>query len=275
MNIKITSYYSRKHRQRGVALFVVIVFVMLSMLLALWASRTAIFNEMVVGNDADYQRAFESAQALLQDAEQDILLDSGMDPICRGTPTKVCRKGSITKVPLEKQGPDGVDALLTGLATTTPRCADGLCAKRLGRQDFWNFRSTDNPQPSAIKSYEINLDTLSQDGIGARYGEFTGATVSDNPILTDRSAWNRGGWYWIEVLPYDESSHNSGLIVDETSGAATMNILPLNITPSIVYRITSVAYGRKTRAPNTGETGPQPVTVAVLQETYARQKLRD
>ena len=49
------------HRERGIALFVVIVFVMLSMLLALWASRTAIFNEMVVGNDADYQRAFEAA----------------------------------------------------------------------------------------------------------------------------------------------------------------------------------------------------------------------
>ena len=59
-------------RQQGVALFVVIVFVMLSMLLALWASRTSLFNEMVVGNDADYQRAFEAAQTLLQDAELDI-----------------------------------------------------------------------------------------------------------------------------------------------------------------------------------------------------------
>ena len=49
------------YRQRGIALFVVLVFVMLSMLLALWASRTSLFNEMVVGNDADYQRAFEAA----------------------------------------------------------------------------------------------------------------------------------------------------------------------------------------------------------------------
>ena len=52
-------------QQRGVALFIVIIFVMLSMLLALWASRTAWFNEMIVGNDADYQRAFEAAQASL------------------------------------------------------------------------------------------------------------------------------------------------------------------------------------------------------------------
>ena len=64
--------YSKDRRQRGVALFVVLVFVMLSMLLALWATRTSLFNEMVVGNDADYQRAYEAAQALLQDAELDI-----------------------------------------------------------------------------------------------------------------------------------------------------------------------------------------------------------
>lgn len=50
--------------QRGVALFVAIIFVLMSMLLALWSSRTSLFNEMVVGNDADYQRAFEAAQII-------------------------------------------------------------------------------------------------------------------------------------------------------------------------------------------------------------------
>ena len=35
-------------RQKGVALFIVITLVMLSMLLALWASRSALFNEMFV-----------------------------------------------------------------------------------------------------------------------------------------------------------------------------------------------------------------------------------
>ena len=62
----------RQKYQHGVALFVVIVIVMLSMLLALWASRTSWFGEMLVGNDADYQRAFEAAQAMIQDAELDI-----------------------------------------------------------------------------------------------------------------------------------------------------------------------------------------------------------
>ena len=67
-----TSFPNSLRRQRGISLFIVIVLVMLSMLLALWSARTSLFNEMVVGNDADYQRAFEAAQALLQDAEFDI-----------------------------------------------------------------------------------------------------------------------------------------------------------------------------------------------------------
>ncbi len=62
----------QRRYQRGISLFIVIVLVMLSMLLALWGSRTSLFNEMIVGNDADYQRAFEAAQALIQDAEFDI-----------------------------------------------------------------------------------------------------------------------------------------------------------------------------------------------------------
>ncbi|MBP9931675.1 MAG: pilus assembly protein, partial [Rhodoferax sp.] len=95
--------------------------------------------------------------------------------------------------------------------------------------------------------------------VGARYGQYTGAlpgnaTSPANPILADTSAANRGGWYWIELLPYDESSKNTGLIVGGPS-----NLLPLNIKPNVVYRITALAFGRK------------PGTMAVLQQTYARQ----
>ncbi|RYE39064.1 MAG: pilus assembly protein, partial [Hyphomicrobiales bacterium] len=99
---------------------------------------------------------------------------------------------------------------------------------------------------------------------GARYGQFTGAqweTASDkpvNPILADRTASNKGGWYWIEVLRYDESSKSAGVVV----GGAN-NLLPLNLTPSVIYRITALARGLK------------PNTTVVLQQTYARQKLKD
>ncbi len=246
----------RRHpRQQGVALFVVIVFVMLSMLLALWASRTSLFNEMVVGNDADYQRAFEAAQALLQDAELDIRRESP-DGLTACTAAN-CRDNvsAAYKIPVDTQE---VSPLLADLDQQTTKCFSGLCAKRAGRQDFWNTTST---TPLTLAAGEVRLPQML--AVGARYGEYSGATKGGsgtaNPILADTTA-NRGGWYWIEVLPYDESSKNSGLIV---GGANTDNLLRLNLKPNVAYRITALAYGRK------------PGTQAVLQQTYVQQRRKD
>ena len=246
----------RQHpRQRGVALFVVLVFVMLSMLLALWASRTSLFNEMIVGNDADYQRAFEAAQALLQDAELDIRRESpdGLTACTNPDPNK-CRDANpgAYKIPIKGE----VTQLLDDLNQQPTKCKDGLCTKRAGRQDFWNTTGA-----TVLAAGEVKLSDMTQPNVGARYGEYSGATKGDssnpaNPILADTSADNRGGWYWIEVMQYDESAKNSGLIV---GGANTDNLLRLNLEPNVVYRITALAYGRK------------PGTMAVLQQTYVRQ----
>lgn len=243
-------------RQRGVALFVVIVFVMMSMLLALWASRTSLFNEMLVGNDADYQRAFEAAQALLQDAELDIRGENPDGTPCTGAN---CRDfvGTAKKIPLDAQE---VTPLLADLDQEATKCRTGLCVKRTGRQDFWNKKDA-----TGLLAGEVALADMTKSGIGARYGQYTGATLGSasspaNPILADRSADNSGGWYWIEVLRYDESSKNSGLIV---GGTTANNLLSLNLKPNVVYRITALAYGRKEGS------------MAVLQQTYARQVRKD
>lgn len=248
--------HTARRAQRGVALFAVIVFVMLSMLLTLWASRTSLFNEIVVGNDADYQRAFEAAQALLQDAELDIRGENPAGLSCVGT-GDVCRTLTAEKIPLEAKD---VGPLLGDLETYTAQCRNGLCAKRLGSQDFWN-------NEDAAKGITLTQMTQTRaDGTtaGARYGQFTGAqwqSTSSQPvnaILADRSDRARGGWYWVEVLRYDESSKNSGVIV----GTAN-NVLPLNLTPSVIYRITALARGFK------------PNTQVVLQQSYAQQKVKD
>lgn len=248
--------YTVRRFQDGVALFTVIVFIMLSMLLALWASRTSLFNEMVVSNDADYQRAFEAAQALLQDAELDIRGENPNGSMCVGA-GNVCRTATAEKIPLEAKD---IGPLLSSLEAHLGQCRNGLCAKRTGSQDFWNNKDS-------TKGITLGqMTTARPDGTtaGARYGQFTGAqweSSSDkpiNPILADRSSSGRGGWYWIEVLPYDESSKNSGVIV----GTAN-NLLPLNLTPSVIYRITAVAQGLKSS------------TQVVLQQSYAQQKLKD
>ena len=242
-----------RQRQRGVALFVVIVVVMLSMLLALWASRTSLFNEMLVGNDADYQRAFEAAQALLQDAELDIRGEKADGSPCSGS-GDVCRTSTIDKIPLEKQE---VDSLLIALGSQTSKCRNGLCAKRTDKQDFWN--NTDASKGPTLAQMQ---------DAGARYGQFTGAAIGDtdtpaNPILADREPTDpakpveRGGWYWIEVLNYT-NAEGEGLIVDAPAGA-----LGLRLSPNVVYRITALAYGQRS------------TTMVVLQQTYARKKTGD
>ena len=83
----------------------------------------------------------------------------------------------------------------------------------------------------------------------------TGTTAS-NPILKSSTA-GEGGLYWIEVMPYDPNAGNSGLV---TNGSAN---LPLNLKPSIAYRITAIAHGLK------------PNTQVVLQSTFVRQKVKN
>lgn len=237
-----------RQRQRGVALFVVIVLVMLSMLLALWASRTSLFNEMLVGNDADYQRAFEAAQALLQDAELDIRGENADGSDCTASTCRKKMSTDILKIPLEQEGGEEayrVPFLLTTLERQTPtQCRNGLCAKRTGKQDFWN--NTDASKGPTLEQMQA---------VGARYGQFTGAATGStdapaNPILAATAA-DKGGWYWIEVLPY-------ALPADDK-----YDPLDTGLMPRVVYRITALAYGQRS------------TTMVVLQQTYARKKTKD
>lgn len=254
-------------RQRGIALLVVIVLVMLSMLLALWALRSALFHEMLVGNDADYQRAFEAAQALLLDAELDIRGERADGSPCaaQGADGAICRHGSEEKIPAHAKDLADLLARLDALPDTGPKCRNGLCLKRADRpqqndrQDFWN-----NTDPAkGITLAQMTGTHADGSPVGARYGQFTGASAGDaaspaNPILAERSRPDAGGWYWIEVLPYDGGAGNSSLIVN-----SPRHLLALHLAPSVVYRITAIAHGRK------------PATLVVLQQTYARQKLKD
>ena len=237
-------------RQHGIALFIVIAVVMLSMLLALWASRSALFNEMFVGNDADYQHALEAAQALLQDAELDVRGEQASGAACAAISSKpsVCRSGAtVTQFPQETQE---IGLLLASLNQATPTsCRDALCTKRTGPQDFWN---------NVDETQGITLGQRTASDVAARYGQFTGAISGgkSNSILASRET-GKGGWYWIEILPYDANAGNSGLIANDSPRLA------LYMQPQVIYRITAIAHGRKSG------------TQVVLQQTYVRQKRRD
>lgn len=252
----------RLHRSGGGALLTVLIFSMLSMLLGLWSARTAWYSELVVGNDADYQRAFEAAQALLQDAELDIRGERADGRPCAygglpsDSPRSVCRSANTARVPVETSD---LPVFLAALSAQPYRCIDALCAKRVGRQDIWNASSTGATAPRAG---EQNLFQLIHAGTGARYGQYTGARMGDadrpaHPILADRGEAEAGGWYWIEVIPYVDSK--PGLI----SNAPSQQLELVGLTPHVVYRITAVAFGRR------------PDTLVVLEQSYARPRHKD
>ncbi|WP_159914346.1 PilX N-terminal domain-containing pilus assembly protein [Pantoea sp. 18069] len=233
-----------RQRQRGVSLLIVIVIVLLTMLMTVWASKTALLNELIVGNDADYQRAFEAAQAMLQDAEQDILGQNVDGSACApsASDTKICRRaGNVWFIDEEK---DFVGLLATLEAAANVPCLNGICAKRTGKQDFWNDKDL-FPQMRAA-------------GVAARYGEYTGAQKGSysNPIL-QASADGTGAWYWVEVMPYASSA---GALITNNPRAEQ---LVLNLNPPLVYRITAIAQGLRSG------------TQVVLQATLARQKIKD
>ena len=183
------------------------------------------------------------------------ITSDGVDCAPRGD---VCRLDlSNYQIPNEQQD---VICLISELSskTASQQCWRGLCAKRTGKQDFWNDETT--------------LKAMATPDAGARYGRFTGAkqgstTNMANPLLQwDASTpYNQGGWYWIEVLPYVKQAAAGGLIVDAKADTDTgsADILRLSATPNVVYRITAVVHGRK------------PGTQVVLQETYVQQRRKD
>ncbi len=226
---------SKKH-ERGITIYTVIIMMLLGMLLALWASRTAIFSEMITGNDADYQRAFEAAQAMIQDAQQDIyrnLYDKHQSPK---------RKDGVATLPADQ-------ASFIDWASQMPApsyCRHGVCLRITGAENFWD-------DEAALTSM---LAT------GARYGTYSGATgaADTNPIL-NLTAPNKGAWYWIEPIQFKGSEIGSKQSVLEGKFAASPQA-------DMVFRITSVAFGIKGSSDSI-EISDRSKTMAVIQTIVA------
>lgn len=220
-----------RRRHRGAALLVVMVMVLLAGLLFTSALRTAWFNELIAGTEADYQRAFGNAQALLRDAEFDI---QGRNPVggpCREGPEfeGSCRRRSAAALAdggvwFPQGGTVEFEALRNQLLAGTPSCVQGICVSDHVAAEFW-------------QTPKGELDKMK--AVAAHYGEFSGAPslLATNPLLKAK------GWYWVEVLPFDVSA-------PVPSGAEELR--PDAGNP-YVYRITAIAEGHK------------PATRAVLQ----------
>lgn len=255
----LTTPCRRRQRQSGVTLYVVIVFVLLSMLLALWAARSALFNEILVGNDADYRRTFEAAQAMLQDAELDIrgaqpdgnpcIPVAGNNDICRpvpqaATPTAPATAGADVYFDIETKDLENMLSTIQAKNATT-NCFKGICQKRADPQDFWNDSTA--------------LAAMTATDVGAYYGQFTGASAETtaNPLLAKPTPANpQKVWYWVEMLPYVDP--NVALLASLPPGSNVERFAPAR-KKLWVYRITALARGNK------------PNSEVVLQSTLSLQ----
>lgn len=256
------SMINRPQRQHGVALYTVLIIVILSTLLAIWASRTAWFSEIIVGNDVDYQRAFEAAQAMLQDAEQDI---RGVRPdgsVCTASAenSNLCRAGIPVFFIEEEQDFTKVLTKMDG-EPAGAACLYGICQKRSGKQDFWNDPESDQDNNIMALMTGSNAAGVPR---GARYGTYTGAKTGNksNPILGITDA-GKGAWYWVEMMQYHKNAAGANLINNSATAPNDRQNWDLNLKPYVVYRVTAIARGLK------------PGTQVVLQSTIARQKLAD
>jgi type IV pilus assembly protein PilX len=72
-------------RQRGISLFIVMIFLVILSVIGVTAIQSSTFSARIAGNEADRTLAFQAAEAALRDAEKDIN-GSCVAASCRSTP---------------------------------------------------------------------------------------------------------------------------------------------------------------------------------------------
>ena len=223
-------------KQAGISLFVVMVIVLLTAILVAMGFKSSQFNEIATGNTAEYQRTYEAAQALLHDAELDIMRMSANGSTCSGTN---CRDyGTITDADTGSGGklyfpmPDNLSVVNAALFDNHngggTGCIAGICypllkevSGKLEPYAFWN----DATELASLKAR------------AAHYGQFTGGTYGSTSDKSNPRLSSTNAWYWVEILPYDASS----------SFFSGTELAPTDM--NAIYRITVLVEGtRNTRS---------------------------
>lgn len=199
------------HKQRGVSLIIVLVFLLLAIISVLGAFRVGFLNETMVGNEADMSRTQAAAEAMIRDAEQDIRTG------------RIGGGGAIPWFPRSSAEYDDLADLVTA-ADPVDFCVNAICVP----PDMDALQGIENIPSAANKS--------------ARYGQYTrlaptpAATPLDtNPILTITTA-GLGARYWIEAFRYDNTPSSAG---------HPSAVIKPDSTKNITYRITALAIGQK------------------------------
>lgn len=214
-------------QQRGIALFGVLMALVLASLAVLASARAGLLHEMMAGHQADQLRAQAMAEALVLDAEADILgtrqgapcHPSAADSLRTAPGFIGCRERgteSIAVAPYFPQSIEEFDEVRALLQVGAPiPCRDGICV------------------PSSLRALAaLGEESTGTQALGARHGQFTQATPPPGTQSADAGA---RGWYWVEIFRFHS---------DSASSTSLQHARPDPARP-FVYRITALAEGSK------------------------------
>lgn len=120
-----------RREQSGVALLVVLVFMLALTGLGLMSARLALGGEALARNQLDHEVAFQAAEAALRDAEKDLLLAPGATPA-----NARCLRGA------DRQ--NGVDA-----SRFTRACGRGQCDRDISREGASDYAAGSDEVPNS------------------------------------------------------------------------------------------------------------------------------
>lgn len=206
--------------QRGISLLTVFTLLLFTALLVLGTMRMGIFNESMVGNQADQQRAYAAAEALMQHAANDVYNNG---PHCPASQS-VCRYprnhedfNHLTQNLLGKCGTGDADS-------DTPKgvCIPATPDDRVFQVDYI-LKKPQGQTADVQMSANSALD----------YANFASTAKPGNADLTLGSS---KGQYWVEIFRYNTIA----------SGQFNTSALPIpDNTYPYIYRITVRAQGLK------------------------------
>ncbi|MFS2208229.1 PilX N-terminal domain-containing pilus assembly protein [Variovorax sp. Varisp36] len=186
-------------------MFIVLIMLLLSALLAVGGARMAQLLESMAGNQREYQRAFEAAEAALLDAERDIrqlAFDAATQTYvkCSALAVSPCRKAADGRV-----FPDRDTGWVTAyVGRGANSCERGICY----------FAGADSVNAaSGSEAYQFWARSAYVDQHAA-YGRFTGAPDAGSPALASAR-------YWIEVIDRPRGGEPLYRITAVSTGART------------------------------------------------------
>jgi type IV pilus assembly protein PilX len=189
--------------QRGFSLFIVVIMLLVSGLLAIGGARVAQLLESMVGNERDHQRAFEAAEAALLDAEHDIrqkVFDTATKTYvhCSAVMDAPCRTPERNRV-----FPDRDTGWVTAyVLTESNSCTDGICY----------FAAPESGMAARDSEAYRFWTKKNYAGKYAKYGQFTAAPTAGSSALSSAR-------YWIEVIDRPNSKFPLYRITAMAAGA--------------------------------------------------------